>query len=92
MIRRLLGRLGSLTSRKLDRDIQREIDHHVAMETDRRVKSGLTPDEARRTALRDFGGTGRYREEVRDVRGMTFRDTLSQDLRFGFRTLRRSPG
>src|SRR5262245_38326526 len=92
MLRRLFGRLRSLTSRRLDKDIQREIDHHVAMETDRRVKAGMSADEARRTALRDFGGTLRTREEVRDTRGMTFRDSLAQDLRFGFRTLRRSPG
>ena len=31
-------------------------------------------------------------EQVRDVRGLTFWDNLTQDLRFGARTLRRSPG
>ena len=90
---RLIGRVRSLFNRRrLDTDIQREIAHHVAMETERRQKQGMSPEEARRTALRDFGGVGRVREEVRDERGMTFFDTLAQDLRFGFRTLRRSPG
>lgn len=90
---RLIGRLRSLLNRrKLDRDIQREIAHHVAMETEHRQRRGMTADEARRTALRDFGGVGRIREEVRDERGMTFWDTLAQDLKFGFRSLRRSPG
>src|SRR6188474_273405 len=90
---RLFGRIRSLLNRRrLDADIQREIAHHVAMETDRRQKQGMSAEEARRTALRDFGGIGRVREEVRDTRGMTFWDTLVQDLRFGFRSLRRSPG
>jgi putative ABC transport system permease protein len=90
---RLRGRLRSLwLRRRLDQDIPRELAHHIAMETQRRVQSGMSPDEARRTALRDFGGVGRIREEVRDERGLTFWDTLVQDLRFGFRTLRRSPG
>jgi predicted permease len=90
---RIVGRIRSLLRRRtLDRDIQREISHHVTMETEHRTQRGMTPDEARRTTLRDFGGVGRIREEVRDERGITFWDTLAQDLRFGLRTLRRSPG
>jgi predicted permease len=90
---RLIGRLRSLLNRrKLDADIQRELAHHVAMETEHRQKQGMSADEARRTALRDFGGVSRIREDVRDERGMTFFDTLAQDLKFGFRALGRSPG
>jgi len=89
----LLTRLRSIaTSRRLDDEITREIDAHIAMEIEHRQKQGLTPEEARRTALRDFGGVGRVREEVRDMRGMTIWDAFSQDLKFGVRTLRRSPG
>src|SRR5262245_30289177 len=62
------------------------------MEIEQRVRRGMTPDEARRTALRDFGGVGRVREEVRDVRGATFWDDLRQDVRYGVRMLARSPG
>jgi predicted permease len=90
---RLFGRLRSLLNRrKLDTDIQREIAHHVTMETEHRQRQGMSAEEARRTALRDFGGVGPVREAVRDERGMTFWDTLAQDLKFGFRSLRRSPG
>ena len=73
-------------------DIQREVNLHIEMEIEERQRRGMTPEEARRTALRDFGGTERFREEVHDSRGMTFWDALRQDARFALRTLRRSPG
>jgi putative ABC transport system permease protein len=93
MIRKFLRGLRALVFwGRLDRDIQRELDFHIAMESDKRAQTGLPPGDARRSALRDFGPVSRVREEVRDTRGMTFWDALVQDVRFGFRTLRRSPG
>ena len=92
MMRKLLRGLRALVFwRRLDRDIQRELDFHLAMEADRRARAGLPPRVARQSALRDFGEVTRVKEEVRDTRGMTFWDALVQDVRFGVRTLRRSP-
>ena len=81
-----------LSGRRFNDDVRREIDFHLAMESAERERRGLSPIEAHRTARRDFGGVERFHEEVRDARGMTFWDSLSQDVRFGLRTLRRSPG
>ncbi len=93
MVSRILRRLRTLAgARRVDDEITRELHFHIQMEVDERVRSGMSEQEARRTALRDFGGVGRIREEVRDARGMTFWDNLWQDTRFGLRTLRRSPG
>jgi predicted permease len=93
MFTRLFRRARTLThTSRVDRDINKELDFHIRMEIEKRQRAGMAPDEARRTALRDFGGVDRTREEVRDARGITFWDTLSQDVRFGLRTLRRSPG
>ena len=78
--------------RPTNADIQRELDFHIAMERDARERRGADPVEARRTTLVDFGGVSRAYEDVRDVRGMTFRESLAQDLRIGLRMLVRSPG
>ncbi len=85
-IRRLFGR------QPTNADIQRELDAHVAMEREYREERGLDPTAARRTANIAFGGMSRAYEDVRDVRGMTFRESLAQDLRIGLRMLVRSPG
>lgn len=88
-----MGKLRSLLRRDaLDADINKELEAHIAMEIEHRQKNGMSAEEARRTALRDFGGVQKAREEVQDVRGMTFWDVLRQDVRFGLRSLRRSPG
>src|SRR6185436_16096151 len=75
---------------KLGNEIDREISAHLAMEIEHRQRQGMSAEEARRTALRDFGGVEKVREEVRDERGMTFWDVLKQDVRFGLRALRRT--
>ena len=77
---------------RMNDDIHREIDAHLQMEIDHRVAAGALPEDARRAALREFGRVDLAEEQVRDVRGLTFWDHLMQDLRFGARTLRRSPG
>jgi hypothetical protein len=93
MVQRILRRLRTLVNRDRVRDdITREIDFHITMETELRQRRGMDPQEARRTAVRDFGGVVRYREAVHDTRGMTFWDSLTQDVRFAWRTLRRWPG
>jgi predicted permease len=93
MVRRLWRRVRILLgAKRFDVDVQRELDYHLARETEARARAGLSPDDARRSALRDFGDVVRVREGVRDARGITVRDALVQDLRFGLRTLAHSPG
>ena len=88
-IRRLLT---LLRLRRVDDEIRREIEFHVQMDAADRERRGLTGEDARRVAARDLGGVLHVHEAVRDARGMTFWDSLVQDVRFGARTLRRSPG
>ena len=93
MTGRLTRRLWTLITReRVKDDVQRELACHIAMDVEHRQRQGMSAEEARRTALRDFGGVGRVREDVHDSRGITWFDSWSQDIRFSLRMLRRWPG
>ncbi len=70
-----------------------EMRFHVEMEAERLVREeGLKPEEARRRAFVAFGGVEKYREELRDGRGLAWLSGLSLDFKLGFRMLRKYPG
>ena len=88
-----LQRLRSFSRRaQLDRELDAEIASHVQLATEENLQRGLSPNEARRQALVRFGGPQQAKEQHREARSLPFLETLFQDLRFAFRTLRKSPG
>jgi predicted permease len=80
-----------LRGRRQDRELDEELRFHVEMETQRYVESGLSPDEARRRARRDFGGLERHKDGVRDERGTSWFWDGWSDVRFATRSLLRRP-
>ncbi|MGB9147179.1 MAG: ABC transporter permease [Acidobacteriaceae bacterium] len=76
----------------MDRELDAEMASHLEMAVEENLRSGMTPEEARRRALVRFGGVQQAREEQRAARGLPFLDVLGQDLRFTTRTLRRDAG
>lgn len=72
-------------------ELDDEIRFHLEMEIRQHIASGLTPLEARRRALIDFGGVERFKEEVREVRGARVLDDFVQDVRVAARSLPRQP-
>jgi len=92
-LRILFQRLAALfRCRRLEEDLDAELRSHLEMAVDLHLRRGLPPDEARRIALRDFGGFEQTKDSYRDRRGLPMLETTLQDLRFGLRMLRRSPG
>jgi macrolide transport system ATP-binding/permease protein len=90
--RTFLQRLAALFRRgRLEDDLDDELRSHLEMSVELNLRKGMTP-AARREAFRDFGGLQQTKELYRDQRGLPMIDTTLQDLRFGFRMLRRSPG
>ena len=78
---------------RLEAEMDEEMRFHVEMEAERLARErGLSPDEARRQAAVAFGGREKYKEEGRDVRGITGVSGLALDLKLGLRMLAKSPG
>jgi predicted permease len=91
--RTFLQRLAALFRRgRLEDDLDDELRSHLEMSVELNLRKGMTRAAARREAFRDFGGLEQTKELYRDQRGLPMIDTTLQDLRFGFRMLRRSPG
>jgi predicted permease len=76
----------------MEDDLQNEVRFHLEREIDENIKRGMTPEEARFAALRNFGGVQRVKDESRDERGVRYAEELWQDLRYGLRTILKTPG
>ncbi len=86
-------RLRSLFRRDhVEHELSEELQFHLEQKTQEYLASGLTLDEARRKAQREFGGMELSKENCRDARRVSYLQDLMQDLRFGVRVLRKSPG
>jgi hypothetical protein len=88
-VRRLLA---LVRHSRLERDLDEDIEAHLELaERDARL-AGLSPDEARRAARREFGHVESMREAHRDQRSARWIEHLVKDVRFGVASLLRRPG
>jgi macrolide transport system ATP-binding/permease protein len=78
--------------RRLEEELHAEVRAHLEMSAEMNRRAGMSEEEARREALRSFGGVEQTKERYREQRGLPMIETTLQDLRFGLRMLRRSPG
>jgi putative ABC transport system permease protein len=93
MIRTLLTRCASLLhKRRLDKDLDDELQSHLDLAVEENMQHGMAEAEARSAALRAFGGVTQIRETYRVQRGLPFSEVLWSDLRYAIRQLWKSPG
>jgi len=77
---------------RVERELDAEVGAYVQQLTQEKVAAGMAPDEARRQALVEFGGMEQVKEQVREARAGAMIEQLWQDVRYGLRVLRKSPG
>src|SRR5690349_9190798 len=86
-------RLRSLFRRnRVEQDLDEELQYHLEQKTDQFIAQGMTPEDARRAALREMDGITQRKEECRDMRRVNLIDNLMQDVRYGLRVLAKSRG
>src|SRR5207248_11204571 len=86
-------RLRSLFHRRqADQELDDELRDHLERKTEEYAAQGMTQEEAHRRARLDLGGIEQTKEKCRDARRVNRIQDLTQDLRYGLRILRKSPG
>ena len=78
--------------RGLADDLNAEVEAHLALEIQENLARGMSPDEALSSARRHIGNLTQIKERAREAWSFPRLETFVQDLRYGLRGIRRSPG
>jgi putative ABC transport system permease protein len=77
---------------QVDQEMKEELREHLEQQISENIANGMAPEEARHSAMRAMGGIAQIEQQCRDAHGGSVLQDFLQDLRYGFRQLRRSPG
>ncbi|HEY9283912.1 MAG TPA: ABC transporter permease [Pyrinomonadaceae bacterium] len=81
-----------LRRREAERELDAELRYHLERQIEQNVAGGMGREEARRAALKEFGGLPQAKEYCRDARGVRVVEDLWHDVRYGARLMLRSRG
>ena len=88
-----LRRLAVLFRRRhFDRDLEEEMQFHLEMQAEENQASGISAEESRYAARRQFGNTALLKETSREIWGLAFIQQLAQDAAYALRLLWKNPG
>jgi putative ABC transport system permease protein len=78
--------------RQSEKDLDDEVQSHLRMAAQERIEQGESAQQARVSAVREFGNVTLVKEVTRDMWGWCWLETFLQDIRYGARQLRKNPG
>lgn len=81
----------SIRRKEMEAEVSEELHFHIERQATENIAAGMTPEDARRAAVRELGGVEQIKEECRDMRRTQWIESLTQDIRFGIRTFRKRP-
>jgi putative ABC transport system permease protein len=76
---------------RVEQELGAEMRFHIERQVEENLAAGMTPEEARRAAIKEFGGLEQVKEECRDTHRANYAENLIKDIRYGFRMLSKSP-
>jgi predicted permease len=92
-LRAWLNRLtGLFSNQRREQEFAAELEGHLQLHIDENVRSGMTPEAARRDAILKLGGLEPTRQAYRERGTLPFLETILHDLRFALRQLVKYPG
>lgn len=77
--------------RRAERELDAEVRYHLDALAEEFERQGCSRAEAMRRARREFGGVEQVKEECRDVSGWRWAREAAQDVRFGWRMMKKTP-
>jgi putative ABC transport system permease protein len=92
-VRTALARaLGAMSKKRREEELESEVRGHLEALAAENERQGMSPEEARYAARREFGGVEQTKEIYRSRRGVPVVETLAVDIRYASRSLRKNPG
>jgi putative ABC transport system permease protein len=92
-LRTLWSRIaGIFQRRRLEGELNEELSAHLEMAAAEHRRRGMSEEDARKAALRDFGGVTQVRERVREREGLLWVENVRRDVAYALRQMRTSPG
>ena len=88
----LISGIRAWIGRRAERELDDELQFHLAQQVDEYMAAGMPPSEAEQAARRALGGMALVKEECREARGGNWLVDALRDVRYALRTMGRSPG
>src|SRR4029079_2542582 len=79
------------STKRLETDLEQEIQTHIEMMIEEKIRGGMEKEEARRASMLELGGKEQVKERVREARIGQWLQSVISDCRYGMRQIRKSP-